>query len=598
MNNFQTGLIASNIIAPSIGVTIFSVFFIIYAYSSFLKYRKREFGLFMILGMTNFYIIKMIVFEICMIAVVSILLGLISGTLFSPIFYYLVIRLINIKGISFSLTFNSYIYSIIFFLTVFVLLLIYSVITSLRCKIINLLKQVRVKDNNFLSHPVWGIMGIIIIGLSFFDILHNFNGGNSIVLCRSFCASFVGVYLCISNISSFFSIPLKWSKKLRHKYMLFITNLKYTLGQTKKILFIITLIASITIFFTTISVIIMSQSQKAAIDYNPYDIAYIQTNNMNNISNKYLDIIVKNGGGNLISNKTLEFIQINNCVYLSDKNLSMTLGYKLPVKKGYFISLYQIVKDDGYKHNIQEFSNLDIPIGNNRQTIVSQGKKVQVLFNRLNYLEGSYMFILNDSDYLNIKSSTIHDNIGTIKLLNFQNWRNTNKINDDLNTALKQYNKEHSKIEQKDIESANYLNQSASKIGDYNKQVQSASFLLFLCGFVGILFFVSSAIMLHFKLLTEFEAEKIKYKKINKIGILEEEISEIVSRELLVLFFVPIMLSILLAVFYSYCFPIEDGKGIISTYYSIVIGLIYLGIQTLYYYIYKRIYIRKLINVL
>src|SRR5665647_1527393 len=47
------GTITSNLIAPSLGIALFSVMFIIYAHASFAKFRRTEFGLFMVLGMTN-----------------------------------------------------------------------------------------------------------------------------------------------------------------------------------------------------------------------------------------------------------------------------------------------------------------------------------------------------------------------------------------------------------------------------------------------------------------------------------------------------------------------------------------------------------------
>ncbi|OPJ61569.1 ABC transporter permease protein YxdM [Clostridium oryzae] len=276
----------------------------------------------------------------------------------------------------------------------------------------------------------------------------------------------------------------------------------------------------------------------------------------------------------------------------------MTLGCKYHVKKDHFISLNQVVQDDGYEHNIQDPSNLNIPIGKGYRRITSQGKVIKVLFNRLNELEYSSMFILNKDDYQNVKLSTVYSNVGKIRLLNFPNWRKTNKIYQNLNVELKQYNKVHSFRDLKSSTEIDYSSMCSSKISDYNMQIKSASFLLFLCCFVGILFFVSQLIMLHFKLLTEFDAEKIKYKKINKIGIQEREVSKNISYELLIIFILPVMFSILLSAFFCYCLPIESGKGILSAEYSIIIGLAYFSIQIIYYLVYKGFYIRKLINAL
>jgi hypothetical protein len=595
MNDFNTGSIASNIIAPSIGVTIFSVFFIVYSYNSFIKYRKREIGLFMMLGMTNFDIIKMMLFETSIMALISLSMGLVAGTIFSPLFYYLIFKLINIKGITFGLNSESYLYTAIFFLVVFVMLIVSSVIASFRYKIVNLIKQIRTKDANFLSNPFCGVLGVLIISISFFDMYHNFNAENSYVFLRSFCECLIGIYLCISNTVYLFSVPLRWSKKLKYKSMLFISNLKYSLGQTKKILVVITILTSITILFATISVILMLQAQRLAIGYNPYDIAYVQLNGINNISDNILNNVVKSRESQPTSMKTLEFIQDNTIIYLSANDLNTVLSYNFNVQKGHYICLFQVITDDGYEYNAQEFTSLGITIGNSQQTFLSQGKIIRVLFNRLNLTEHSNIAILNNNDYLNIKSSAKSENIGIIKLMNFRNWRDTDKINDSLNTALKKYNKANLKVSQDYLGYINNEFQTSSKIGDYNNQMQSASFLLFLCCFVGILFSVSAAIMLHFKLMTEFESEKIKYKKISKIGITNEEVSKTISQELNVLFFIPILFSILIATFYSYCLPAESGKGMVSVFYSLIIGLIYLFAQFLFYSIYKRIYLKRLL---
>ncbi len=51
-------MISSNIIAPGIILLAFSIFFIFYTQNAFDKYRKSEFGLFMVLGLTHKNIVK------------------------------------------------------------------------------------------------------------------------------------------------------------------------------------------------------------------------------------------------------------------------------------------------------------------------------------------------------------------------------------------------------------------------------------------------------------------------------------------------------------------------------------------------------------
>jgi putative ABC transport system permease protein len=600
MNSMQNGNIASNIIAPSLGVAIFSVFFITYAYLSFIKFRKREFGLFMILGMTNLDIIKMMIFESSLLAALSLAAGLIAGTLLSPLFYLLVFKLNNIEGITFGYSFLSYLYTTLFFLAIFVLIILCSIITSMRYKIVNLIKQDRVNDSNLLSKPIWFVIGIFIIGLSFFDMIHNYNN-NAYVFLRSFCFCFAGIYFCISSMISFFSFLFNGSKKYKYRYMLFIADLKYTLGQTKKILFVITLLAGITIFFLNLSLLLMTQAQRVALSYNPYDIAYLQVNGMNNISDKALNDIVTKGATPLTAKKTLPFVQTRYFIFISDHDVNTVLGCNYSVQKGHFICLFPIVTDDGYEHITQGPISLDVTTGSGQQTYAAQGNAVKVLFNRFNIFSDSQIVIVNNSDYVNIKAGSKPENIGLIKLMNFKNWRDTKNANDKLNAAFMKNNRLNTKLDLTNQDNVNYLSyisSTASKIGDYTNLMQSASFMLFLCSFVGILFFVSSGIILHFKLLMGFEGEKIKYRKINKIGITKDEVSKMIAQELKVLFFLPIILSILIAAFYSAFFSVEHWKGAIAIIYCLCIGVIYLIVQLLYYLIYKRIYTKKLLTAL
>ena len=68
-------------------IVIFTVLFIGYATSMFMKARGKEFGLLSLFGMTNRQIRKYIITEGTVIAVVSIISGLLIGLLFSKLFF-------------------------------------------------------------------------------------------------------------------------------------------------------------------------------------------------------------------------------------------------------------------------------------------------------------------------------------------------------------------------------------------------------------------------------------------------------------------------------------------------------------------------------
>lgn len=76
------GLIASQVI-----IVIFSILFVGYSTSIFLKSRGREFGLLSLYGMTKGQIRKYVFIENTMISLLSIVTGIMSGMIFSKLFF-------------------------------------------------------------------------------------------------------------------------------------------------------------------------------------------------------------------------------------------------------------------------------------------------------------------------------------------------------------------------------------------------------------------------------------------------------------------------------------------------------------------------------
>ncbi|WP_026883910.1 ATP-binding cassette domain-containing protein [Clostridium akagii] len=94
----------------------------------------------------------------------------------------------------------------------------------------------------------------------------------------------------------------------------------------------------------------------------------------------------------------------------------------------------------------------------------------------------------------------------------------------------------------------------------------------------------------------KFEREKLKYKKIYKIGITKQEVTKIISKELKVLFLLPVIFGIIISTFYSYYINLQYERGIIAAESSLVIGLAYICLQVLSYFVYKKYYINKLFD--
>ncbi|MBR6770204.1 MAG: ABC transporter permease [Lachnospiraceae bacterium] len=67
-------------------IALFAVFFLFYSHSFLMRYRKKEFGLYNILGMGKGNISKLLFWETCIITVVSLGIGLVLGVVLSKLF--------------------------------------------------------------------------------------------------------------------------------------------------------------------------------------------------------------------------------------------------------------------------------------------------------------------------------------------------------------------------------------------------------------------------------------------------------------------------------------------------------------------------------
>lgn len=584
-------MISSNLYAPTLVIGIFSAFFIIYAHNYFIKFRKKDFGLFMIIGMTDNDIRIIMILENTLVAASSILGGLTFGTLFSKIFYFLVQKIIK-SDIVFSINLKSYIYSIIFFGLINILIILKSCISVALYKIINLLKSERKADSNLMGKPFFAILGIILIIGSISTQLLMYNKLTTGYVLGSILVFLVGIYLIIANLHWFIT---KFYKLFKNKYinnLLFINNLKYSIGSSKNIMMSITLLITVIVFFISFSSAATSSLKKCAIIDNPYDMVYAEIFDKNKISEETINNIIKTSQAQVASIKNLEFISDGPVTILSNKLLNNTLGTNLNVNKGKYISLFQIDRNDGYRHDDEEFKSYNI----NNNTYTSQGRLEKILFNNVLMLNGSHYLIFNDDDYIKIKASFKPSRIGNLKLINFVDWRKTEEVVNKLTDELIVYNKTNTKEffdnEKKEIRAF----KPTSKIEDYRLGEKAGVFSLFLFVFIFVLFSISSNVMIHLKLLTEYDKEKVKYWKLFKIGITEKEISKNISKELKVLFFFPCVLGVIIGSYYIFYTLFIYNINEYGIKYSLVAGLVYIALELVYYSVYRKLYVKRILS--
>ncbi|WP_341465785.1 ABC transporter permease [Clostridium saccharobutylicum] len=572
--------ISGNLFAPTLVLFIFATCFIIYAHNYFIKFRKKDFALFMIIGMTENDIRKIILLENIIIAIISVLVGLFLGTCLSKVFYFVVSQLANLK-IDFSINLKSYLYTIVFLSLVNLIMILKSCIFIPLYQIINLLKAQHKADNNFSGNPFFGVLGVIFMLIPYIRV---FDNRFSFSFFAVILINLIGLYLLISNLHWFIK---KFFKSNSFDNLIWINNLKYSIGNSKKIIFSITALIASILYFISFSYSANESINNNIIIQNPYDLAYAEIYGKNEISEDTLNNTLKSNDVKVESINSLEIVVQGSTVMISDKSLNNLLGSNFNVERGKYICLLQINRNDGYVHNEQEIENYTI----NNTTYILQEKLEKILFNKIPILNNSHYLIFNQDDYKEIKSSVKSKYIGNVKFINFNDWTKTETVVNNLTDELENYNKINTKQFFGSTNDDRRQFKPVSKIIDYKLLKESSQFLTFLLCFVFILFFISSNLIIHFKLLTEFDNEKIKYEKLNKIGVLEKEISSNISKELSIIFLLPCILGTYLGTYCIYSKIASIGiSNLHEIRYALITGVAYTVLELIFYLFYKKHY--------
>lgn len=146
-------------------VGIFSFFFLFYTNSFLVRRRKKEFGLYNILGLEKRHIAKVMLWETLYTALAGISLGLVSGILFSKLMILLLYRILHFDiAYGFSISANGLAVTAVFFLVLFLLILLNSLRQVHTASPIELLHGTEVGEKEPKTKWLLAVIGVLCLG--------------------------------------------------------------------------------------------------------------------------------------------------------------------------------------------------------------------------------------------------------------------------------------------------------------------------------------------------------------------------------------------------------------------------------------------------
>lgn len=205
----------------SIFVSFVLAFLIIYANNYLIKRRKKEFGIYMTLGMDKGNLSTIIFFETLLVGIISLGIGLALGVILSQGLSVLTAKMFQVNMLKFKFVFssNAMIKTFVSFGIIYILVLMFNSISIRKIQLIDLLnsskKNESIKVRNVWVSVVVFIISLIMIGYAYYMVLHRGTSTVGInVNGTSILLGIVGTFLFFFSLSGFLLKLFQANKKL------------------------------------------------------------------------------------------------------------------------------------------------------------------------------------------------------------------------------------------------------------------------------------------------------------------------------------------------------------------------------------------------
>ena len=617
----------------SVFVAVVLGLLIVYANNFLINRRKKEFGIYMTLGMGKRQISKIILMETILVGIISLIVGLIIGIFASQFMSILVAKMFEADMSKFQFVFSkdACIKTCIYFAVMYVAVMFFNTFTVSRYKLINLLNASKKNENVKIKNPIICILvflgAVAILGYAYWKVTEDVSSlttANKIL--QPILMGIVGTVAVFWSLSGFIIQIVQKMKNIYFKNtnMFVLRQINNKINTMVISMSVICLMLFMTISILSSSLALRNTMQRELIEMTPVDLNLYKTANL---PEKYLQYgtygkeitstaeamadsrisiaeTLKNNG--LDMNVLKDIVEIT--VYSTDDLTWKDFfgdKYAEIIKTRYPNLLYntaeQIVKISDYNKIAKLYGINQYELNNDEYIVLCDFDSQKELRNEalkdgnnvLNIAGKQYKSKYNECKTGYIQMSPNHTNTGIILVPDDCNLTEGMKeqylLAANYNADTKEGKEEIEKIFVDDNSELlqnldkNGLNiDGRTKIALMEASVGLATIVTFIAIYLGIIFLIASSAILALKQLTDSSDNRQRYTILRKIGCDEKMINKALFRQIGIFFGVPLVLAIIHSIFgIQFAITIMSGlaskKDLLPSAIAtvIIIGIIY-----------------------
>ncbi len=521
-------------------IYVFSFIFVLISMSAFLHSRKKEFGLMVMLGMTNNQLRRMVFLENVIIGFFATISGMGIGLVFAKLILMAAERILKLDHtLPFYFPWQALLLTFSAFLMLFVIISFFTVTILKGNKLIDLIKGSSAPKKEPRESITLSFLAVFLLVIAYVVALSLPDKFIVKAMIPVTIVVIIGTYFLFTQFSVFTINRMKKRKNLFWKKtnLLLLSDLAYRMKDNARAFFFVSIVS--TVAFSAIGSLVgfrymlttsLTEDRPFAFEYvsdqgNQQEKQHIQLIEKELDSTKYekASITIKHvtmgnpDGENSVKRGIVSQSEYNRLV-----KVARQLDKQVSLKRNEAMMLY--------------FHNplMEIPDMQKNESHQIAGHTVQQIgIQPMNLTRTSEDYlVVNDELYNEIK-----DFSSTRSYYGFyvKDWKSTVGIGKTLSKAL-------------GLENTGGYDDHFSFFSlayDWDSFNQASGGTLFVGLFIGAVFFVASGSFLYFRLYADLEDEKRKFSAISKLGLTSKELSKILTIQLALLFFVPIAVAII-----------------------------------------------------
>lgn len=571
MMNMIGGDVMQQILSLGIYViTVFAVIFLFYTNSFLIKRRKREFGLFNILGMEKKHLSIVIALESMIVFLVSMVLGIGIGILLDKAFYLLIAKMLNASiALGFYISYQSIVNSIILFLIIFVLMYLFSLIQINLSNPIELLNGDQHGEKEPKTKWLLALIGLICLGTGYYMSVSIQDPVTAFAFFMvAVILVVIGTYMLFTAGSIVILKLLRKNKRYYYKtnHFISVSNMIYRMKQNAVGLGNICILSTMVLVMLSTTISLWVGMNDIIETRFPRDIT-VSINSVDSNQALYtiddMNYAIEQAGiqtEDELVYRTLSVSAFNQGNTYTFGNENMSLQDISNVVVLYFITLDDYNRTEGTNVSLAPDEVLVFPSGKQ-----FDHKTIDIASNTFK-VKGILDSIKADSNYsANLQNSmfVVVDSMDTLFMIDDLQKQ---AYGDNASYIHTSYDFNLSKSEGMSVKEttdaliANYPGDTTymmvdTQEGNYEDLLSLYASFLFIGIFLSFLFIMATVLIMYYKQITEGYEDKKRFEIMQKVGLNKREVKKTINSQVLTVFFLPLVVA---AIHIVFAFPMIE----------------------------------------